>query len=208
MLRRDDSEHCYLVSGARSSESQCERQAGTGSADRVGGGGRCAGLCACPARLPGLQCVVDSDAPNCAPGDRVVRGAARARGQANPVRPTSSQGISPSRQGRRGPLVVGMLGLPVQAGGQLVEACIGLAVPGRPIGPWSRGTERRRRPRPDATARRRSSKSVRGGRGPATGACWACRGSASPGYGSRMAAASVSVARKRRLADRAGGDLW
>jgi hypothetical protein len=40
------------------------------------------------------------------------------------------------------------------------------------------------------------------------GACWACRGSASPGHGSRMAAASVSVARKRRHADRAGGDLW
>jgi len=40
------------------------------------------------------------------------------------------------------------------------------------------------------------------------GACWAGRGSASPGHGSRVAAASVSVARKRRLADRAGGDLW
>ena len=29
------------------------------------------------------------------------------------------------------------------------------------------------------------------------GACWACRGSTSPGHGSRMAAALASVARKR-----------
>ena len=34
-----------------------------------------------------------------------------------------------------------------------VEACIGLAVPGRPIGPWSRRTGNTvRRPRPDGTA--------------------------------------------------------
>jgi hypothetical protein len=37
-------------------------------------------------------------------------------------------------------------------GMQEVPACIGLAVPGRPIGPWSRRTERRRRPRPDGLA--------------------------------------------------------
>jgi hypothetical protein len=40
------------------------------------------------------------------------------------------------------------------------------------------------------------------------GACWGCRGSASWGHGSRMAAALASVAGKRRLADRTGGDLW
>ena len=75
---------------------------------------------------------------------------------------------------------------------------------------WSAATAaggRGRGPR-DRDPRRRSSDSVRGGRGPATGACWACRGRASPGHGSRMAAASVSVARKRRHADRAGGDGW
>jgi hypothetical protein len=40
------------------------------------------------------------------------------------------------------------------------------------------------------------------------GACWACRGSTSPGHGSRVAAALASLAGKRRRADRAGGDLW
>src|SRR5215211_3142973 len=40
--------------------------------------------------------------------------------------------------------------LALQAGGQLVEACIGLAVPGRPIGPWSR-----RPGAPEASATRR-----------------------------------------------------
>jgi hypothetical protein len=69
------------------------------------------------------------------------------------------------------------------------------------------GSGRRRGPR-DRDPRRRSAASVGGGRGQQPGACWACRGSASPGHGSRVAAASVSVARKRRHADRAGGDLW
>jgi hypothetical protein len=42
--------------------------------------------------------------------------------------------------------------LALQAGSRLVEACIGLAVPARPIGPGRGGPERRRRPRPDGLA--------------------------------------------------------
>jgi hypothetical protein len=38
--------------------------------------------------------------------------------------------------------------LALGAGGRLVDACIGLAVPGRPIGPCRAGLERRSRPRP------------------------------------------------------------
>jgi hypothetical protein len=70
-----------------------------------------------------------------------------------------------------------------------------------------RGSGRRRGAR-DSRRMPPSAESVRGGRGPATGACWACRGSASPGHGSRVAAALASVAGKRRLADRARGDVW
>ena len=92
-------------------------------------------------------------------------------------------------------------------GMQEVADIIGLAVAGRPI-PGRGEPERRRRPRPDGNARRRSAESVRGGAAQQPGACWACRGRSSPGHGSRLAAASVSVARKRRCADRAGGDLW
>jgi hypothetical protein len=39
-----------------------------------------------------------------------------------------------------GRLVAHLLGLPLGAGGRLAEALIGLAVPGRPIGPWPRRT--------------------------------------------------------------------
>jgi hypothetical protein len=46
--------------------------------------------------------------------------------------------------------------LALQAGGQLVKACIGLAVPGRPIGPWSRRTGA-----PEASATGRDRKSCR-----------------------------------------------
>jgi hypothetical protein len=45
-----------------------------------------------------------------------------------------------------------ILELALQAGSRLVEACIGLAVPGRPIGPGRGGPERQRRPRPDGLA--------------------------------------------------------
>ena len=45
------------------------------------------------------------------------------------------------------------------------------------------------------------------GRGPSPGACRACRGSASPGHGSRVAAALASLPRKQRLAERERGDV-
>jgi hypothetical protein len=55
--------------------------------------------------------------------------------------------------------------LALQAGGQLVEACIGLAVPGRPIGPWSRRTGA---PEASATGRDRTPRPMLGpwGTGP------------------------------------------
>jgi hypothetical protein len=56
-------------------------------------------------------------------------------------------------------LVARPVELALQARGRLIEACIGLAVPGRPIGPWSRRTGA---PQASATGRDRS-RSVRAG---------------------------------------------
>ena len=66
----------------------------------------------------------------------------------------------------------------------------------------------RGRGRRDRDPRRRSPHPCGVAAAQPPGACWACRGSASPGHGSRVAAASVSVAGKRRRAERAGGDGW
>jgi hypothetical protein len=52
--------------------------------------------------------------------------------------------------------------LALGAGGQLVEACIGLAVPGRPIGPWSPRTGA---PKASATGRDGARRYTMGTRG-------------------------------------------
>jgi hypothetical protein len=56
-------------------------------------------------------------------------------------------------------LVARPVELALQARGRLIEACIGLAVPGRPIGPWSRRTGA---PQASATRRDRPPRSVLG----------------------------------------------
>ena len=84
--------------------------------------------------------------------------------------------------------------LALGAGGRLVEACIGLAVPGRPIGPWSRRTGA---PKASATGRDRKPPLVRAGS--------AADGQTMDNSGHERA---LTDRRNRRSSDLQAPDLW